>query len=124
MTKIIYDDIEAVTSLLREKENDLELAAKIGQELLERNQRSDFYIKWTDSLDSDSKGTFSLLYGPSSQLSFSKSLYISKYCLSLIQESYSALWTVNDLTISARMYLQLPLWQWTASNVYLLDLSS
>ena len=53
MTKIIYDDIEAVTSLLREKENDLELAAKIGQELLERNQRSDFYIKWTDSLDSD-----------------------------------------------------------------------
>ena len=39
MTKIIYDDIEAVTSLLREKENDLELAAKIGQELLERNQR-------------------------------------------------------------------------------------
>ena len=53
MTKIIYDDIEAVTSLLREKENDLELAAKIGQELLERNQRSDFSIKWTDSLDSD-----------------------------------------------------------------------
>ena len=45
MTKIIYDDIEAVTSLLREKENDLELAAKIGQELLERNQRSDFSIK-------------------------------------------------------------------------------
>ena len=53
MTKIIYDDIEAVTSLLREKENDLELAAKIGQELLERNQRSDFSIKFTDSLDSD-----------------------------------------------------------------------
>ena len=53
MTKIIYDDIEAVTSLLREKENDLELAAKIGQELLERNQRSDFSIKWTNSLDSD-----------------------------------------------------------------------
>ena len=53
MTKIIYDDIEAVTSLLREKENDLELAAKIGQELLERNQRSDLSIKFTDSFDSD-----------------------------------------------------------------------
>ena len=38
MTKIVYNDIEAVTSLLHEKENDLELAAKIGQELLERNQ--------------------------------------------------------------------------------------
>ena len=39
MSKIIQDDIEAVTSLLLEKENDLELAAKIGHELLERNQR-------------------------------------------------------------------------------------
>ena len=38
MTKT-YHDVEAVTSLLQEKENDLELAAKIGQELLERNQR-------------------------------------------------------------------------------------
>ena len=39
MSKIVQDDIEAVTSLLQEKENDLELAAKIGHELLERNQR-------------------------------------------------------------------------------------
>ena len=38
MTKT-YHDVEAVTSLLQEKENDLELAAKIGQELLERNRR-------------------------------------------------------------------------------------
>merc|ERR1712083_265826 len=38
MTKT-YNDVEAVTNLLQEKENDLELAAKIGQELLERNQR-------------------------------------------------------------------------------------
>ena len=38
MTKT-YSDIEAVTRLLQEKENDLELAAKIGQELLERNRR-------------------------------------------------------------------------------------
>ena len=38
MTKT-YHDVEAVTRLLEEKENDLELAAKIGQELLERNQR-------------------------------------------------------------------------------------
>ena len=38
MTKT-YQDVEAVTRLLQEKENDLELAAKIGQELLERNRR-------------------------------------------------------------------------------------
>lgn len=38
MTKT-YHDVEAVTRLLQEKENDLELAAKIGQELLERNRR-------------------------------------------------------------------------------------
>ena len=38
MTKT-YHDVEAVTRLLQEKENDLELAAKIGHELLERNLR-------------------------------------------------------------------------------------
>ncbi|XP_014664202.1 PREDICTED: trafficking kinesin-binding protein 1-like [Priapulus caudatus] len=37
MTKT-YDDINAVTHLLAEKEKDLELAAKIGQSLLERNR--------------------------------------------------------------------------------------
>jgi trafficking kinesin-binding protein 1 len=37
MTKT-YHDVEAVTRLLEEKEKDLELAAKIGQELLERNR--------------------------------------------------------------------------------------
>ncbi|XP_078702428.1 trafficking kinesin-binding protein 1-like isoform X36 [Branchiostoma floridae x Branchiostoma belcheri] len=37
MTKT-YNDIEAVTRLLEEKERDLELAAKIGQSLLERNR--------------------------------------------------------------------------------------
>uniref|UniRef100_A0A0K2UZG7 Trafficking kinesinbinding protein miltlike [Bombus terrestris] n=1 Tax=Lepeophtheirus salmonis TaxID=72036 RepID=A0A0K2UZG7_LEPSM len=36
-----YHDIEAVTRLLQEKEKDLELAAKIGQELLERNKYLD-----------------------------------------------------------------------------------
>lgn len=40
MTKT-YHDIEAVTRLLQEKEKDLELAAKIGQELLERNKTID-----------------------------------------------------------------------------------
>lgn len=40
MTKT-YHDVEAVTRLLQEKETDLELAAKIGQELLERNRRLD-----------------------------------------------------------------------------------
>eukprot|EP00092_Neocalanus_flemingeri_P012790 GFUD01013782.1.p1 GENE.GFUD01013782.1~~GFUD01013782.1.p1 ORF type:complete len:1377 (+),score=309.96 GFUD01013782.1:584-4714(+) len=36
-----YHDVEAVTRLLEEKEKDLELAAKIGQELLQRNKESD-----------------------------------------------------------------------------------
>ena len=36
-----YHDVEAVTRLLAEKEKDLELAAKIGQELLERNRALD-----------------------------------------------------------------------------------
>jgi len=40
MTKT-YHDVEAVTRLLEEKEKDLELAAKIGQELLQRNKESD-----------------------------------------------------------------------------------
>ena len=38
MTKA-YNDIDAVTRLLEEKEKDLELAAKIGQQLLERNKQ-------------------------------------------------------------------------------------
>lgn len=38
MTKA-YNDIDAVTQLLEEKEKDLELAAKIGQQLLERNKQ-------------------------------------------------------------------------------------
>ncbi|CAG2121929.1 unnamed protein product [Medioppia subpectinata] len=37
MTKT-YNDIEVVTKLLREKERDLELAARIGQTLLEQNK--------------------------------------------------------------------------------------
>nr|XP_045615262.1 trafficking kinesin-binding protein 1-like isoform X5 [Procambarus clarkii] len=40
MTKT-YNDIDAVTRLLQEKEKDLELAAKIGQQLLERNKTLD-----------------------------------------------------------------------------------
>jgi len=36
-----YQDVEAVTRLLEEKEKDLELAANIGQELLQRNKESD-----------------------------------------------------------------------------------
>ncbi|CAD5122703.1 DgyrCDS11111 [Dimorphilus gyrociliatus] len=38
MTKT-YNDIDAVTHLLEEKEKDLELAARIGQSLLERNKQ-------------------------------------------------------------------------------------
>ncbi len=37
MTKTFHD-ASALTRLLEEKEKDLELAAKIGQELLERNR--------------------------------------------------------------------------------------
>ena len=37
MTKT-FNDIEAVTRLLEEKERDLELAARIGQTLLDRNK--------------------------------------------------------------------------------------
>jgi trafficking kinesin-binding protein 1 len=40
MTKT-YHDVEAVTRLLAEKEKDLELAAKIGQELLQRNKETE-----------------------------------------------------------------------------------
>ena len=36
-----YHDVEAVTRLLEEKERDLELAAHIGQELLQRNKEGD-----------------------------------------------------------------------------------
>lgn len=38
MTKT-YDDIEAVTRLLEEKEKDLELTARIGKELLQNNNK-------------------------------------------------------------------------------------
>lgn len=37
MTKT-YNDIDAVTRLLEEKERDLELAARIGQSLLKKNR--------------------------------------------------------------------------------------
>uniref|UniRef100_A0A8C5QA38 Huntingtin-associated protein 1 n=1 Tax=Leptobrachium leishanense TaxID=445787 RepID=A0A8C5QA38_9ANUR len=43
-----YRDIDAVTSLLEEKERDLELAARIGQSLLKQNQE---LIKTSDSLE-------------------------------------------------------------------------
>ena len=38
MTKT-YTDVDMVVELLQEKENDLELAARIGQSLLEENQQ-------------------------------------------------------------------------------------
>lgn len=44
MTKT-YNDIGAVTKLLEEKEKDLELAAKIGQTLLEQNKKLDDRIE-------------------------------------------------------------------------------
>ncbi|KAK4875165.1 hypothetical protein RN001_011587 [Aquatica leii] len=43
MTKT-YDDIEAVTRLLEEKEKDLELTARIGKELLQQNNKLDVTI--------------------------------------------------------------------------------
>jgi trafficking kinesin-binding protein 1 len=44
MTKT-YHDIEAVTKLLDEKEKDLELAAQIGKQLLERDQQLESKIE-------------------------------------------------------------------------------
>ncbi|KAF5273998.1 hypothetical protein FQA39_LY01113 [Lamprigera yunnana] len=43
MTKT-YDDIEAVTRLLEEKEKDLELTARIGKELLQQNNKFELTI--------------------------------------------------------------------------------
>ena len=48
MTKT-YHDVEAVTRLLEEKEKDLELAAKIGQELLERNRVLEERVSFLES---------------------------------------------------------------------------
>ncbi|XP_015433949.1 PREDICTED: trafficking kinesin-binding protein milt isoform X1 [Dufourea novaeangliae] len=51
MTKT-YNDIEAVTRLLEEKEKDLELTARIGKELLSHNQKLEATVS---SLESDLK---------------------------------------------------------------------
>ncbi|XP_031352022.1 trafficking kinesin-binding protein milt-like [Photinus pyralis] len=51
MTKT-YDDIEAVTRLLEEKEKDLELTARIGKELLQQNNKFETTIS---SLESELK---------------------------------------------------------------------
>jgi trafficking kinesin-binding protein 1 len=51
MTKT-YDDIEAVTRLLEEKEKDLELTARIGKELLQTNSKHENTIA---SLETDLK---------------------------------------------------------------------
>ncbi|XP_054000970.1 trafficking kinesin-binding protein milt isoform X2 [Hylaeus anthracinus] len=51
MTKT-YNDIEAVTRLLEEKEKDLELTARIGKELLSHNQKLEATVT---SLESDLK---------------------------------------------------------------------
>jgi len=53
-----YHDVEAVTRLLEEKEKDLELAAKIGQELLQRNKESDEKIH---KLENDFGGATELI---------------------------------------------------------------
>eukprot|EP00057_Strongylocentrotus_purpuratus_P029495 XP_011683969.1 PREDICTED: trafficking kinesin-binding protein 1 [Strongylocentrotus purpuratus] len=47
MTKT-YNDIDAVTKLLEEKEKDLELAAKIGQSLLQQNKQLEGRIELTE----------------------------------------------------------------------------
>ena len=57
MTKT-YHDVEAVTRLLEEKEKDLELAAKIGTELLQRNKESDERIS---KLETDLCGSNDLI---------------------------------------------------------------
>lgn len=47
-----YDDIEAVTRLLEEKEKDLELTAHIGKDLLSENLR---LKKHVEDLETDAK---------------------------------------------------------------------
>lgn len=47
MTKTYYD-IEAVTKLLDEKEKDLELAATIGKQLLEKDQQLEAKIEFLE----------------------------------------------------------------------------
>lgn len=47
-----YDDIEAVTRLLEEKEKDLELTVQIGKELLTQNNRLEHRVS---ELESDFK---------------------------------------------------------------------
>ncbi|XP_066245170.1 trafficking kinesin-binding protein milt isoform X1 [Euwallacea similis] len=54
MTKT-YDDIEAVTRLLEEKEKDLELTARIGKELLQQNNRLENTVA---SLETDLKAAY------------------------------------------------------------------
>ncbi|XP_060528110.1 trafficking kinesin-binding protein milt isoform X2 [Cylas formicarius] len=54
MTKT-YDDIEAVTRLLEEKEKDLELTARIGKELLQSNNRLENTVA---SLETDLKAAY------------------------------------------------------------------
>lgn len=49
-----YDDIEAVTRLLEEKEKDLELTAHIGKDLLAENTR---LKKHVEELENDIKTT-------------------------------------------------------------------
>lgn len=53
-----YHDVEAVTRLLEEKEKDLELAAKIGQELLQRNKETDEKV---NKLENDFSGATELI---------------------------------------------------------------
>ncbi|KAL1497309.1 hypothetical protein ABEB36_008294 [Hypothenemus hampei] len=54
MTKT-YDDIEAVTRLLEEKEKDLELTARIGKELLQHNNKLENTVA---SLETDLKSAY------------------------------------------------------------------
>ncbi|XP_050302932.1 trafficking kinesin-binding protein milt isoform X1 [Anthonomus grandis grandis] len=54
MTKT-YDDIEAVTRLLEEKEKDLELTARIGKELLQHNNKLENTVA---SLETDLKAAY------------------------------------------------------------------
>ncbi|XP_019771654.2 trafficking kinesin-binding protein milt isoform X1 [Dendroctonus ponderosae] len=54
MTKT-YDDIEAVTRLLEEKEKDLELTARIGKELLQQNNKLENTVA---SLETDLKAAY------------------------------------------------------------------
>ncbi|KAK5644883.1 hypothetical protein RI129_006183 [Pyrocoelia pectoralis] len=76
MTKT-YDDIEAVTRLLEEKEKDLELTARIGKELLQQNNKLETTISSLEvELKSANEKSHNLHMNPLRKLNLFKYLQV------------------------------------------------